>query len=263
MVRGEDHAAVAGRARGRCRREPEVEQDRRLANDADRPVDGRVHAAPAGARVVELERARSAQSTHPGHRLSYPPGLLALRCRCERASAHHERCSRGSCRRGDLGGPAAARQAGLRLALRRRGAARQARHARRRMARRGHRHSRGQRGGVRRRLLARAPVRTGAADRHAGAGAALAEHLAHLAARDLRGPLPPRAQGARAAARATRARSRRPPGGTCCSALVLGELERRLNAQGEFEPLEDVPVASNGHGNIEHAAAGAASAEAH
>ena len=31
----------------------------------------------------------------------------------------------------------------------------------------------------------------------------------------------------------------------------------------QFEPLEDVPVASNGHGNIEHAAAGAASAEAH
>ena len=45
--------------------------------------------------------------------------------------------------------------------------------------------------------------------------------------------------------------------------LVLGELERRLNAEGEFEPLEDVPVASNGHGNIEHAAAGATSAEAH
>jgi hypothetical protein len=45
--------------------------------------------------------------------------------------------------------------------------------------------------------------------------------------------------------------------------MVLGELERRLNADAEFEPLEDVPVASNGHGNIEHAAAGAASAEAH
>ena len=45
--------------------------------------------------------------------------------------------------------------------------------------------------------------------------------------------------------------------------LVLGEVERRLNAEGEFEPLEQVPVASNGHGNIEHAAAGAAGAEAH
>ena len=43
--------------------------------------------------------------------------------------------------------------------------------------------------------------------------------------------------------------------------LVLGELERRLNPEGEFEPLEDVPVASNGHGNIEHAAPGAARAE--
>jgi hypothetical protein len=40
--------------------------------------------------------------------------------------------------------------------------------------------------------------------------------------------------------------------------LVLGELERRLNADREFEPLEGVPVSSNGHGNIEHAAVGAA-----
>ena len=44
--------------------------------------------------------------------------------------------------------------------------------------------------------------------------------------------------------------------------LVLGELERRMNAEGEFEPLENVPVASNGHGNIEQAAAGAAATEA-
>jgi hypothetical protein len=39
--------------------------------------------------------------------------------------------------------------------------------------------------------------------------------------------------------------------------LVLGELERRLNRDVQFEPLEQVPVASNGHGNIERAAAGA------
>jgi hypothetical protein len=39
--------------------------------------------------------------------------------------------------------------------------------------------------------------------------------------------------------------------------LVLGELERRLNADRQFEPLEGVPVSSNGHGNIEHAAVGA------
>jgi len=42
--------------------------------------------------------------------------------------------------------------------------------------------------------------------------------------------------------------------------LVLGELERRLNREGQFEPLEQVPVSSNGHGNIEHAAAGATEA---
>jgi hypothetical protein len=39
--------------------------------------------------------------------------------------------------------------------------------------------------------------------------------------------------------------------------LMLGELERRLNTDHAFEPLEEVPVSSNGHGNIEHAAVGA------
>jgi hypothetical protein len=34
--------------------------------------------------------------------------------------------------------------------------------------------------------------------------------------------------------------------------LLLGELERRLNAEDEDEPLE-VPVSSNGHGRLEHA----------
>jgi hypothetical protein len=38
---------------------------------------------------------------------------------------------------------------------------------------------------------------------------------------------------------------------------VLGELERRLNPPDVFEPPE-VPVSSNGHGNIEQAAVGAA-----
>jgi hypothetical protein len=42
--------------------------------------------------------------------------------------------------------------------------------------------------------------------------------------------------------------------------LTLGEIERRLNDIREFEPLEEVPVSSNGHGNIEHAAVGAAEA---
>jgi hypothetical protein len=39
--------------------------------------------------------------------------------------------------------------------------------------------------------------------------------------------------------------------------LVLGELERRLNPSDAYEPLE-VPASSNGHGNIEQAAVGAA-----
>ena len=38
--------------------------------------------------------------------------------------------------------------------------------------------------------------------------------------------------------------------------IVLAELERRLNAESQYEPLEQVPVSSNGHGNIEHAAVG-------
>ena len=39
--------------------------------------------------------------------------------------------------------------------------------------------------------------------------------------------------------------------------VVLAELERRLNDETEFEPLEKVPISSNGHGNIEQAAVGA------
>jgi hypothetical protein len=39
--------------------------------------------------------------------------------------------------------------------------------------------------------------------------------------------------------------------------LVLGELERRLNPEDEFEPRAEVPVSSNGHGDLEQATAGA------
>jgi hypothetical protein len=42
--------------------------------------------------------------------------------------------------------------------------------------------------------------------------------------------------------------------------LVLGELERRLNPEDEFEPPGKVPVSSNGHGDLEQATAGAAQA---
>jgi hypothetical protein len=40
--------------------------------------------------------------------------------------------------------------------------------------------------------------------------------------------------------------------------VTLAELERRLNDIAEFEPLEEVPASSNGHGNLEQAAVGAA-----
>src|SRR5215213_2469289 len=84
----------------------------------------------------------------------------------------------------------------------------------------------------------------------AGVGVALGEHLATwpltaLVDRDLAGDRRAFAQSAWRHA---------------LFGLVLGELERRLNPEGQFEPLEQVPVSSNGHGNIEHAAAGATEA---
>jgi hypothetical protein len=39
--------------------------------------------------------------------------------------------------------------------------------------------------------------------------------------------------------------------------FTLGALERRLGPEGEFEPLEGVPVSSNGHGDLEQSAVGA------
>jgi hypothetical protein len=90
----------------------------------------------------------------------------------------------------------------------------------------------------------------------AGAAAGLAEHVAFWPLGRLidrhhpaRSELEPLAGNRRAFAQATWRH--------LLFGLVLGELERRLNAEGEFEPLEGVPVSSNGHGNIEHAAVGA------
>jgi hypothetical protein len=42
--------------------------------------------------------------------------------------------------------------------------------------------------------------------------------------------------------------------------IVLSELERRLNDETEYEPLEQVPASSNGHGDLERAAVGATEA---
>jgi hypothetical protein len=93
----------------------------------------------------------------------------------------------------------------------------------------------------------------------AGAGAALAEHggfwpLARLIDRHhpARSELEPLSGNRRAFAQATWRH--------LLFGLILAELERRLNADREFEPLEGVPVESNGHGNIERAAVGASEA---
>ena len=42
--------------------------------------------------------------------------------------------------------------------------------------------------------------------------------------------------------------------------VVLAELERRMNDWAQFEPLEQVPVSSNGHGDIERATVGSTEA---
>jgi len=93
----------------------------------------------------------------------------------------------------------------------------------------------------------------------AGVSAALAEHLALWPLSALvdrhhpaRAHLVPLSGNRRAFAQATWRH--------LLFGLVLGELERRLNPPGQFEPLEGVPVSSNGHGNIEHAAVGASEA---
>jgi hypothetical protein len=41
--------------------------------------------------------------------------------------------------------------------------------------------------------------------------------------------------------------------------VVLAVVERRLNDSAQFEPLEPVPVSSNGHGDIERATVAAES----
>ena len=87
----------------------------------------------------------------------------------------------------------------------------------------------------------------------AGAGAGLAEHLALWPLGGLvdryhpaRSGLHPLIGNRRAFAQATWRH--------LLFGLVLAELERRMNSTARFEPLEPVPVSSNGHGDIEQAA---------
>jgi hypothetical protein len=92
-----------------------------------------------------------------------------------------------------------------------------------------------------------------------GAAAGLAEHVAfyplgHVVDRvhPARDELVPLAGNRRAFAQATWRH--------LLFGLTLAEIERRLNDIREFEPLEEVPVSSNGHGNLEQAAVTAAEA---
>ena len=192
--------------------EPEVDEDGRLDDPPHRPVHERVDAAASRALVVALQGACGPSTqTLPGSAQS------ALRCARWSFGDTLNGALAGAAAAGGLGRPAAARQAGVRLPLRRRGAARQARHARTRLAGGRAWAPRGQRRGVRRRLRAGAAARAGPAAggrRRRGDGRA----LRLLAARHPGGPLPPGAQGAGAAARATAAPSPRPPGATSCSA---------------------------------------------
>jgi hypothetical protein len=89
-----------------------------------------------------------------------------------------------------------------------------------------------------------------------GAAAGLLEHLAfwplvHVVDRvhPARDELEPLAGNRRAFAQATWRH--------LLFGLTLAEIERRLNDTREFEPLGEVPISSNGHGNIEQAAVGA------
>ncbi len=70
-------------------------------------------------------------------------------------------------------------------------------------------------------------------------------------------PRPPGARRARAAHRQPRAFAQA-TWRHLLFGVVLAEIERRLNDIAEFEPLEDIPASSNGHGSLEQAAVGAA-----
>ena len=254
MVGGEDHAAVGhvlAAARGVRRKKTSIAGWSEGPRD---PVHERVHAAPACALVVRATAVARPVGARR-HRISVPEFARRVTLPAMELQRSLNGALAGAVGGGGLGRPAAARQEGLRSRLRRRRAARQARHPRHRLAGRRHRPAPGQRRDLRRRVRPAAPVRARAADA-AGVAAGLVEHfglwpLATLVDRyhparaelePLRGQ-PPRLRPGHLAPRAVR----RGPG------RARAAPERR----GRVRAPEDVPVSSNGHGNIEHAAVGA------
>ena len=173
--------------------------------------------------------------------MTYPASGVSLRCRrwsCGRTAQRRDG-GRGGC--GGLGGPAAARQARLRLALRRRRAARQARHPRtapgpppawrctwptERSSAPSTRSS--ARSCPAPPLVTGVAAGAGRAPRRSGRSAAWSTAATRRATSSSRSPAT-----ARAFAQATWRH--------LLFGVVLGEIERRLNDIAEFEPLEDVP----------------------
>ena len=90
-----------------------------------------------------------------------------------------------------------------------------------------------------------------------GPVAALAEHVATWPLTAVTDRIHPARDELPARVRRARARSPRPTWRHLLFGLVLGELERRLNAPPDPEvPTYEHVVSSNGHGDLEHALAG-------
>ena len=171
----------------------------------------------------------------------YPPAQRPLQLRMLSLGIDRTRTLRGAVcgavAADGLGAPAAARQARVRLALRRRRAARQGgRHAASRLVpdRARHAHPERRRCSAPSTPTSRRRCRSPAALR--GPAAALVEHLAAWPLGAVSDRIHPARDELPDAARATAARSRRSLWRHLLFGLVLGELERRLNAEPEPAP---------------------------
>ena len=220
MVGGEDHRP-AGDVLAPEAAEPEVGEQRGLEDPA-RPASRRAAARPAAACARGTRRA--------SYTSAYPRAARRVTLPRDGRATERERRARGRGGGGRLGGPAAARQEGLRLRLRRRRAARQARDPRLELAGGRPGPACRERRAVRRGLRAAAAVparpapglarfwpawpRTSAPGRSAAWSTATTRPATSL---------PPLSGNRRALAQATWRH--------VLFALVLGELERRLNAR--------------------------------
>ena len=237
VVGGEDHGPALGHVLAAEPRQPEVEMEERLEDRPHEPVDERVDAALAVARVqlaVIGGRLRSLSSLHEPYprlrrSLQWPHGL--------RRDANAARRAGGRRRRGRMGRAAAARQARVRRGLRRCRAARAPRaRARARHASRSGLALHVANGAVFGAVYANVAPSLPVPGAVRGAAAGLAEHLATWP-RDAR-DRPPLARP-----RLPQAVGRRPRAFAQATwrhvlfGALLGELERRLNPpESELEP---------------------------